>query len=273
VLQTTEALILANPAIDDPAFQRIAEALQQQLPAVAEIQLSPDGVIQFVYPPERAAKVRGLNLLTLPGQKDLIEQTIREGRMRVAGPLRLYQGGTGIIARNPVYLGTGSERRFWGFVTLVLDYEKFIAPFPEIFHDPELVFAVRGKDGLGAAGTLFIGDAATFSEQAITATVNLPNGGAISNLPAGAIVEVPGLLTGAGVLGLGVGKLPPAIAELCRREITVSQLCVDAAVHGDRDAALQCLLLDPVITDLDTAKAILDDYLQSYRQHLPAFWT
>jgi len=176
VLQTTEALILANPTIDDPTFQRLAAALQQQLPAVAEIQLSPDSVIEFVYPPQRAAKVRGLNLLSLPGQREVIEQTIRDGSMRVAGPLRLYQGGTGIIARNPVYLGAGDERRFWGFVTLVLDYDRFIASFPELADDPALEFALRGRDGLGAAGELFLGDTATFDEQAITASVNLPNG-------------------------------------------------------------------------------------------------
>jgi len=35
--------------------------------------------------------------------------------------------------------------------------------------------------------------------------------------------------------------------------VAVTQLCVDAAVHGDRQAALQCLLLDPMITDLDVA--------------------
>ena len=102
--------------------------------------------------------------------------------------------------------------------------------------------------------------------------VNLPNQNYISNLPPGAIVEVPGVMSGAGVLGIEVGPLPEPIAELCRREITVTRLCVDAAVHGDRDAALQCLLLDPVISDLDTAKAILDDYLESYRQYLPSFW-
>jgi diguanylate cyclase (GGDEF)-like protein len=176
VLQTTEALILANPAIDDPAFQRLGEAMRGQLPAIAEIQLSPDGVIQFVYPPERAERVRGLNLLSLPEQKEVIQQTIRNGKLRVAGPLPLYQGGVGIVARNPVYLGTGSERSFWGFVTMVLDYEKFIARFPELSNDPELEFAVRGKDGLGSAGEVFLGDPETFSEQAITATVNLPNG-------------------------------------------------------------------------------------------------
>lgn len=102
--------------------------------------------------------------------------------------------------------------------------------------------------------------------------VNLPNRGYITNLPEGAIVEGPGLASGAGVLGVGVGILPEPIAELCRREITVAQLCVDATVNGDRQAALQCLLLDPVITDLDVAQQILDDYLETYREYLPQFW-
>jgi hypothetical protein len=35
---------------------------------------------------------------------------------------------------------------------------------------------------------------------------------------------------------------------------------------------LQCLLLDPVITDLDVAQQIIDDYLRTYREHLPQFW-
>jgi alpha-galactosidase len=101
---------------------------------------------------------------------------------------------------------------------------------------------------------------------------NLPNTGQITSLPAGAIVETPGLVSGAGVQALSVGALPEPIAELCRRELAVVRLCVDAAVHGDREAALQCLLLDPVITDLDVARKILDDYLQVYRPHLPQFW-
>ena len=102
--------------------------------------------------------------------------------------------------------------------------------------------------------------------------VNLPNRGYIPNLPEGAIVEVPGMVSEAGVKGVGVNPLPVAIAELCRREINVVQLCVDAAVHGDRQAALQCLLLDPVIRDMDTAQSILDNYLSSYRYVLPQFW-
>ena len=101
---------------------------------------------------------------------------------------------------------------------------------------------------------------------------NLPNVGQISNLPSDATVETPVYVDGAGIRPVHVGALPEPIAELCRREISVAQLCVDAAVEGDRDKALQCLLFDPVITDIDTAKEVLDDYLKTYREFLPQFW-
>ena len=100
---------------------------------------------------------------------------------------------------------------------------------------------------------------------------NLPNVGQIDNLPHKAVVETPVLVDGAGIHPIHVGALPDPIAELCRREITVAQLCVDAAVEGSREKALQCLLLDPVITDIDTARKILDDYLMSYKVYLPQF--
>jgi alpha-galactosidase len=101
---------------------------------------------------------------------------------------------------------------------------------------------------------------------------NLPNEGQIANLPRGATVETPVVVDGEGVHPVHVDVLPPAIAELCRRETTVAQLCVDSAVEGSREKAFQCLLLDPVITDIDSARRILDDFLVSYREYLPQYW-
>jgi alpha-galactosidase len=101
---------------------------------------------------------------------------------------------------------------------------------------------------------------------------NLPNEGQISNLPIGAAVETPVMVDGAGIHPVHVGALPGPVAELCRRETMVAQLCVDAAVEGSREKALQCLLLDPVITDIETGRKILDDYLTHYKEYLPQFW-
>jgi alpha-galactosidase len=101
---------------------------------------------------------------------------------------------------------------------------------------------------------------------------NLPNTGQISNLPLGATVETPVVVDGAGIHPVHMGTLPEPIAELNRRELTVSKLCVDAVIEGSYEKALQCLLLDPMITDTTVARNILDDYLDTYRTHLPQFW-
>jgi alpha-galactosidase len=101
---------------------------------------------------------------------------------------------------------------------------------------------------------------------------NLPNVGQISNLPPGSIVETPVMVNGAGIHPVHVGALPEPVAELCRRELMVAQLGVDAAMDGSYEKALQCLLLDPMIHDLDSAKLILNDYLKIYKEHLPQFW-
>ncbi|MEI7847878.1 MAG: hypothetical protein WCK35_18905 [Chloroflexota bacterium] len=101
---------------------------------------------------------------------------------------------------------------------------------------------------------------------------NLPNMGQITNLPFNSIVETPVIVDGSGIHPVHIGSLPEPVAELCRRELVMAQLGIDAAVEGDRQKALQCLLLDPIITDIETARSVLDDYLISYKEHLPQFW-
>ncbi|TMC57606.1 MAG: hypothetical protein E6J26_06090 [Chloroflexi bacterium] len=101
--------------------------------------------------------------------------------------------------------------------------------------------------------------------------VNIPNDGYISNLPDGTIVEVPALASADAVRGLGMGALPGPIAELLRREVALVDLVVDAAVSGSREVALQALMLDPMVNDIDMARAILDDYLTVHAPHLPQF--
>ena len=101
---------------------------------------------------------------------------------------------------------------------------------------------------------------------------NLPNVGQIANLPLGSTVETPVHVDGAGIHPVHVGELPESIAELCRRELMVAQLCVDSAIEGSYEKALQCMLLDPMISDIEMGKKILDDYLKTYKEHLPQFW-
>lgn len=132
--------------------------------------------------------------------------------------------------------------------------------------------SIEPLTGADSEGALEVIESIAGADNHYHLAVNVPNQGQIPNLPVGAIVETPAISSGAGIQPLAVGALPEGIAELCRREITVARLAVDAAVHGDRQAALQCLLLDPVVDDIEAAQAILADYLESYRDYLPQFW-
>ncbi|HFE66799.1 MAG TPA: hypothetical protein ENJ93_06015 [Chloroflexi bacterium] len=108
-------------------------------------------------------------------------------------------------------------------------------------------------------------------ENVYEETVNIPNRGAIDGLPDETIVEIPALLGGMGVQGVQMGSLPFPIMELLRREAALVEMVVDTAVTGDHQLALQTLLLDPMIDDINRARAILDDYLTQFADYLPQF--
>jgi alpha-galactosidase len=115
-------------------------------------------------------------------------------------------------------------------------------------------------------------EAITYNDNYYSEQLNIPNnGGLIPNLPEDVVVEVPGVISSFGIQGIAFPPLPEGIAELCRRELRLSSLMVDAAVTGDRSMALQCLMLDPMVDDLDTARAILKDFLVEFAEYLPQF--
>jgi len=100
---------------------------------------------------------------------------------------------------------------------------------------------------------------------------NVRNNGCISNLPDDAIVEVPAVVNARGVHGVCVGPLPRGLAALMRREVEIQELVVEAGVKGDRNAALQALLLDPHIHSYAQATHLLDDLLKAHARYLPQF--
>jgi alpha-galactosidase len=101
--------------------------------------------------------------------------------------------------------------------------------------------------------------------------LNLPNDGYIANLPRDTVVEVPGTVSAWGARGLGIGELPAGVAELCRRQVEVMDLAVEAVVTGSRRLALQALLLDPVVPSARSAEGILEEMLRLQSDALPAF--
>jgi alpha-galactosidase len=101
--------------------------------------------------------------------------------------------------------------------------------------------------------------------------INIINHGAIPNLPENAVVDIPAVAVGGRVRGIHVGALPLACAELCRRQVTLHELVVQATLAGDRQLVLQAMCLQPQVRSLAQARAIVDDFLKEYSAELPQF--
>ena len=114
-------------------------------------------------------------------------------------------------------------------------------------------------------------DAIMHNRNQYEVALNIPNRGSIPGLPDWAIVEVPGLVSGAGIQGLSVPAFPPGLAALLNQQVAVQDRAVEAAMHGDRQAALQALLLDPVVPSYEAAVKILADLLAAHAPYLPQF--
>jgi len=129
----------------------------------------------------------------------------------------------------------------------------------------------RLRSGSGERAVPII-EAVMENRNAYELAVDIPNRGYISNLPDDAIVEVPAVVSRFGINGVGVGPLPEPIAAVCRTQLTVASLAVDAAVQGSRELLLQALLMDPMVNDMDQAQAMMHEMLAVQREYLPQFW-
>jgi len=105
------------------------------------------------------------------------------------------------------------------------------------------------------------------------AIVNIPNRGLIPNLPPTGIVEVEGVTDSLGVRGIGGAEAPVYLKGLLEKRFAWQELVADAAVKGDRNLALQALLLDEMAILPEQAEAMLDELLAASRDLLPQFFT
>lgn len=87
-------------------------------------------------------------------------------------------------------------------------------------------------------------------------------------------MEVPVVIHRNGYQGVCVGKMPKALAALSALHGAVQDLIVDAAMNGDRHAALQALSLDPMCytLSLEERSAMLSELIENSGELMhPAF--
>ena len=171
------AVIASNPDITQDEFSTAAKPLFETGSSLRNIAVAPDMVVRYVYPIIGNEGVIGLDYTKKEDQFDMVELARTSGKIALAGPVDLVQGGSGFISRIPVVTGTkDGNSRFWGMISAVIDVEKLYKKSGLMDAEISLEIAIRGKDGAGAKGAVFFGRADLFDANPVVANIPIPNG-------------------------------------------------------------------------------------------------
>ncbi|WP_255546904.1 bifunctional diguanylate cyclase/phosphodiesterase [Moritella sp. 36] len=126
------AALIQNKHVDEADFTRFATEILPFYPGIAALQLAPDGIIQYIAPLTGNEQAIGYNLLSSPSRNKEAFAARDSGKLTLAGPSNLIQGGDGAVGRLPIYLNRpNGEAYFWGFVTVLMH-------FPDVFEIADL---------------------------------------------------------------------------------------------------------------------------------------
>jgi 6-phospho-beta-glucosidase len=145
----------------------------------------------------------------------------------------------------------------------------------ELYRDPALdtkpkLLEERGGAWYSDAAAALVASlhAGTGDEQ----VVNVLNEGAIPNMPPRDVVELTCRVDRAGAFAQPTDPLAPEMLGLVQHAKAYERLTIEAALTGSRTSALNALVTNPLVGDVDRAGPMLDALLDANRGHLPRFF-
>ena len=100
---------------------------------------------------------------------------------------------------------------------------------------------------------------------------NLPNRGAVSNLPEQAVLELPAVATSAGIVPINVNGFPDTLAAIINRHLAIAAVATEAALTGDRELFVEAVLLGGYITGREAVSAMVNELIETHNEYLPQF--
>lgn len=176
VLRSLKAEIAANPYMGQVTLERLAVELLRDNQQIKHIALAPDLVVKNIFPLQGNERALGLDYSVNEEQSDSVMKSVRENKIVISGPLTLVQGGEALVARTPVYLGGEADLKLWGIVSVVINYDTLLESSGIVSEQNDFSLSIRGRDGTGSAGAVFLGSGTLFEKDALLTTVNLPLG-------------------------------------------------------------------------------------------------
>lgn len=103
--------------------------------------------------------------------------------------------------------------------------------------------------------------------------VNVPNNGAVSNLPDTALLELECIADRRGPRPIPAPAMPCGLVSLQHRILETHELTVEGYLRKDPRLLVRALAIDPIVNSLVTAEAVFADLVEAQKDVLPAWLT
>ena len=169
--------ISAGENLDENTFSELAEKIPNEDGVIKAFELAPEGIVADIYPKQGNEGAFGLDMLQEHERKKDAILARDSGKYTIGGPYQLKQGGTGALLFNPVYQDNNSEQgEFWGFVILVIDWERFIGEINlDYLSDADFCYRIWTYDR-GSSDKIILAESQdNMSDNILTVECAVPN--------------------------------------------------------------------------------------------------
>lgn len=166
-------LIVRNENLQEKEINEILAVLHQSSHLIKNFGIAIGYRLKYIYPIQGNEKAIGLYYPDQPAQWPTIQKIVNTGKPVLVGPIKLIQGGKGLIYRTPLFI----KGKYWGLLSTVIDADSlFNTAFGEIL-DQNHQFAIRDKNSQNSQGNIVLGNLELFSNQAsVTQEIGIPGG-------------------------------------------------------------------------------------------------
>ena len=168
-LKALSTYIGLYPKITEQEFTRYVANSLPDNSVISVVAAAPDLIVKYIYPLEGNEQVVGLNYREHREQRQPVFLAIEQRDTVLAGPVDLVQGGSGFIARVPVFVAdvaSPGQQKLWGIVAAVIPEETLYIEAGFSSSELGVNVALRGRNASGPDGAVFFGDAGLFEASA-----------------------------------------------------------------------------------------------------------
>nr|WP_233280821.1 EAL domain-containing protein [Devosia oryziradicis] len=233
------SVMATDPYMNEARFSALVSNLFEERTQLRSVAAAPDLVVTMTHPLAGNEKVIGLDYRLNDAQREAALRARDTGKLVLAGPVLLVQGGRGFVGRFPVYTDSPAGRIFWGVISAVVDADRLYADSGLTDDNLGILVSIRGRDGTGGHGAPFFGPDLSYADP-LTSEVVLPSGTwEIAAIPKGgwataagnnwlmrALMVIAGalILLPIGITGRLLGERQQHFGELQTREYELERL-------------------------------------------------